>query len=382
MTDVATAELKSRVMDAIASQEAPAAGPVAVAPPVSRAKRRYRQDVALFARQVAVLFEGGIPMHQAVTMVAQRTTSRTFGPVLSRIADQIAQGTPVWTAMAGFPEVFDRLTVTMVKAGESSGEVAKTMHLLADSKEFGDEMERKVVNVMLFPLITAGIAFCVMLFLLTVIFPSMATRLEAADMELPVVTQIIWGLGVHAQGYWWLYTILFGFAVAGAVWFMKSKGHLVEFLKLRSPLVGSMVSASAVARFARTFGILLEAGIPVAEALELSRDAVDNRTIEGAVNEMRDSVKAGSTMSAPLARHWYFPPIAGDVIAIGEQSGSMPKLLHHLARMFDVQVRSKAERLTTFLEPVMTLLVAALVLVVALAMFVPYFAMFTQGLSM
>ncbi len=345
------------------------------------AGRRYRAEVTLFVRQLSVLFDGGLPLHQAVELIAKRSTSKVLSTPLKAIAGDVNKGTPLWKAMAAFPDIFDKLTITLVKAGEESGEATKTLDLLADSMEFGEEMERKVLNVMLFPMISILIAFSVLLFLLVVIFPSMAERFSEVDADLPFITNLIWGIGVNIQSFWFVYVILLGGLVGAAIWFVKSRGELFEFLKLRIPLVGKIFAMAAISRLSQTLSILLEAGFSTVDALELAKDTVNNKVIAAVVVEARDRAKAGGSIAEPFGKHWYVPEMTADIMAIGEETGNLSRLLGHLAKLFEVRVNDRSDRLITVLEPVLTLVVALITLVVALAMFMPYFALFTQGIG-
>ena len=220
-----------------------------------------------------------------------------------------------------------------------------------------------------------------LLFLLTVIFPSMAERFSDIDADLPFITSLIWGIGTNIQSFWFIYLILLGGLVGVAIWFVKSKGELFEFLKLRVPLVGKIFALAAISRLAKTLSILLEAGFSTVDALELAKDTVNNKVIATVVVEARDSAKAGGSMAAPFAKYWYVPEMTADIMAIGEETGALPKLLGHLAKLFEVRVNDRADRLITILEPVLTLVVALVTLIVALAMFMPYFALFTKGIG-
>jgi len=379
VSDDLKAKVRKAIEDESGSEKVVA---TAVSGGSQRAKRRYRTEVGLFVRQLGVLFDGGLPLHQAVDLIAKRTTSKHLGPYLSRISDDVSKGTPLWKSMQGFPDAFDRLSVSMVKAGEESGEASKTLDLLAESLEFGDELERKVINVMLFPMISILVALTVMLFLLVVIFPSMAERFAAADAELPAISSFIWGIGVNVQNYWYIYVVLLGGLIGAMIWFVTSKAYLIEFLKLRIPIIGKIFAMAAVARFAKTFAILLRAGFTTVDALDLAKAAVNNETIAEAIDEMKHAASEGSSMASPLTRHWYIPEMTADIVAIGEETGSLDHLLEHLAKLFELRVKDGSDRLVTILEPVMTLVVASLVLTVALAMFMPYFALFSQGIGL
>jgi len=376
-------DLKSKVRKAIESGEDGGGGttPPEMSPSQYLAARKYRTEVAMFVRELAVLFDAGLPLHKAMGLIAKRTSSSKLGQFLTGVSNQVETGTPLWKAMSSYPGVFNRLSVTLVKAGEESGEAGKTLRLAGDAMEFGDEMERRVINVLLFPMITLLVAAAVLMLLLTVIFPSMSHSFETAEFELPAITTFIWCIGVHLQSWWFLYVLLIVAAAVAMVFFIKSRLYLLEFLKLRLPLVGEMLAMSAMARFAKAFGVLLEAGLNAPDALELSRDVVDNATIAQAIEEMKVSALQGGSMATPLANHWYIPEMTADLIAIGEESGSLPELLGHMARLFDVKVKARAERLTTILEPVMTLVASLIVMIVALAMFLPYFGMIREGIG-
>ena len=364
--------------DAVETDQAEPSGPGFFAP------RLNIRNVATFCRQLAVLLDAGIPMVRALKILGRRTSGGGMKNLLTSVTTDVEAGGAFSTALqthgAGLPGV----VVPLCRAGEKAGELSKNLRYLADSLDHDAHIKSKVNNALIFPIITLGVALVVLLFILIVVAPKFRDLLTSqtnGDLpaDTPWISKVVFGASDVAQEPTGL--LIIGLVVAGVVFLIwrstTHKSYLMDFLKIRLPFVGGMVTTAAMARFGKTLSALLRTGVPVLESLRLSRETVDNLAIEQAIVAMEKSVENGGRMSAPLEEYWYVPELARDMIVIGEESGSMAEMLDNASEVFRAQVDQDQERLVSLIEPVMTLLLGVLVLLVVLAIFLPYVSVIT-----
>ena len=350
------------------------------------AQRLNIRSVATFCRQLAVLLDAGIPMVRALKILGRRTSGGGMKNLLASVTTDVEAGGAFSTALQTHGQGLPGVVVPLCRAGEKAGELSKNLRYLADSLDHDAHIKGKVSNALIFPIITFGVALTVLLFILIVVAPKFKDLLTIqSDGVLPEGTpwlsKVVFGASDVAQQPTGLLVI--GLVVAGLVFLawrsVTHKSYLMDFLKIRLPFIGRMVTTAAMARFGKTLSALLRTGVPVLESLRLSRETVDNLAIEQAIVAMEKSVENGGRMSAPLEEYWYVPELARDMIVIGEESGSMAEMLDNAAEVFRAQVDQDQDRLVSLIEPVMTLLLGALVLLVVLAIFLPYITVITNA---
>lgn len=340
--------------------------------------RLNMRNVATFCRQLAVLLDAGIPMVRALKILGRRTSGGGMRTLLANVTTDVEAGGSFSAALqthgAGLPGV----VVPLCRAGEKAGELSKNLRYLADSLDHDSRIKTKVSNALIFPLLTLGVALFVVLLILLVVAPTFRELLTSADPDAiskaGVLSRTVFAAADVAQEPVGLLVI--GIVIAGiafAVWrSFTHKSYLMDFMKIRLPFVGRMVTTAAMARFSKTLSALLRTGVPVLESLRLSRETVDNMAIEQAVVAMEKSVENGGRMSAPLEEYWYVPELARDMIVIGEESGSMAEMLENASEVFRAQVDQDQERLVELIQPVMTIGLGFIVLLLLIAIFVPY----------
>ncbi len=349
------------------------------------APRLNIRSVATFCRQLAVLLDAGIPMVRALKILGRRTSGGGMKNLLASVTTDVEAGGAFSTALQTHGQGLPGVVVPLCRAGEKAGELSKNLRYLADSLDHDAHIKGKVSNALLFPIITFGVAISVLLFILIVVAPKFKELLldQQGKMpeDLPWLSKVVFGASDVAQQPTGLLVI--GLVIAGLIFLawrsVTHKSYLMDFLKIRLPFIGRMVTTAAMARFGKTLSALLRTGVPVLESLRLSRETVDNLAIEQAIMAMEKSVENGGRMSAPLEEYWYIPELARDMIVIGEESGSMAEMLENASEVFRAQVDQDQERLVSLIEPVMTLLLGTLVLLVVLAIFLPYISIITRA---
>jgi len=342
--------------------------------------------VATFCRQLAVLLDAGIPMVRALKILGRRTSGGGLRNMLASVTTDVEAGGSFSVALQTHGVGLPGVVVPLVRAGEKAGELSQNLRYLADSLDHDAHVRGRVTNAMVFPIVTMSIASLVLVGLLGWIAPLFMDLLTeggnkpAPDMHW--ISDVVFSASDMMRSTGGVMFLLVGIALlVFVIWrSLTSRSYLVDFLKIRTPLLGTMVTTAAMARFAKTLAALLRTGVPVLESLRLARSTVDNLAIEQAIVAMEKSVENGGRMSAPLEEFWYIPELARDMVVIGEESGSMGEMLENLSEVFRTEVDRQQDRLVTLIEPIMTLMLGVLVLFVVLAMFLPYITLVTNSI--
>jgi len=344
--------------------------------------RMKGRDVLLFTRELSDLLSSGMTLGKALHTLSQRETGSAKDDVVRELRDEIVQGSSFSDALAKWPDTFSTLYVSMVRAGEASGQLAEVLERLATHYERVQDAREKVVMALVYPGIILSMGVVTIIFAMIFVVPRFSTIFEELGSTLPLPTLILIGASKGLMKYGWI--LLIGIVVAtgfvkralrtrtGRRWWDKKQ--------LQLPLVKLIVTANAYSHFARTLGTLLANGVPVLQALSIVEDTVGNVVIAEAVHDARDRVTDGATISGPLAQGGIFPPLLTDMLAVGEESGDMSSALEHIARRYDGELDRNVKVLTTVLEPIMILIMAVLVGFVAISMLLAVFDM-TSGLK-
>lgn len=337
--------------------------------------------VSTFSRQLAVLLDAGIPVVRALKILARRAKGG-MKDLIDRVTADVEAGGSFSTALQTHGEGLPGLVVPLCRAGEKAGELAKNLRYVADTIDHDLDVKDRVRAAMIFPLTTLGVTGAVLLFLLTFVAPMFKEIVNQIEgIELNWLSALVFNLS-DALAYNSVRFIVLVVGVGGgyaAYRGLTAKNYLLDFAKLRLPLLGQMVTIGAMARFSKTLAALLRTGVPVLESLRLARATADNLAIEAAIAAMEKSVEDGGRMSAPLEDFWYIPDLARDMVVIGEESGSMAEMLENLSDVFRAELNRMQSQLVALIQPVMTLVLGVCVLVVILGMFMPYLQILTQS---
>ncbi len=353
---------------------------------LSAPKREPRlsiRDLLLFSRELSDLLQSGMTLGTALNTLAKRKGKKGQDLIVIGLRDEIIKGASLSEALTMWPKSFGNLYVSMVRAGEASGQLSEALERLCKHYERLQEAHEKVMGALTYPAIVLGAGVLTMIFTMLVVIPKFAEVFEDIGGTLPLPTQILMGSSKFLLHYGWI--LLIGiFLLVG--WFKRSlkteKGRLRwDGFQLRMPIFKQIISANAFAQFARTLGALLQNGVPVLNALAIVENTVGNTVIAREIRDARTRVTDGSTISGPLAEGQVFPPLLTDMLAIGEETGDMPSALNNIARRYDSDLDRAVKVLTTVLEPILILVVAVLVGFVAVSMLMAVFEL-TSGLKM
>jgi type IV pilus assembly protein PilC len=335
------------------------------------------RDVVIFTRQFSTMINAGLPLVQALDILAKQTDNKALAETTRAVVADVESGNTVADALAKHPKAFTDLYVNMVAAGEAGGILDTILNRLATFLEKNDAIVRKVKGAMVYPAVifsVAGIAVSVLLIFVIPIFQNM---FASVNMELPLPTVVVISMSNFLKGYWWaLILAAFGAQQGFTRYYATPDGKLViDRLLLRMPILGDMLRKSAVSRFTRTLGTLISSGVSILDGLEITAKTSGNRVIQDAILESRASIAGGDTISAPLAKSAVFPPMVISMIAVGEQTGGLDEMLTKIADFYDDEVDAAVSALLSAMEPIMIVVLGTIVGGMVVAMYLPIFSM-------
>ncbi len=335
------------------------------------------RDVVIFTRQFATMINAGLPLVQALDILAQQTENKVLAEVTRQVVYDVESGQTLADALRKHPKAFSDLYVNMVAAGEAGGILDTILQRLAEFLEKNDAIIRKVKGAMVYPGVIMTVAAIAVSVLLIFVIPTFQTMFASVALELPLPTRIVIGLSKLLTGYWWVLLGVIGISVFGLNRYYKTPGGRLQIdaALLRFPVLGDVLRKSAVSRFTRTLGTLVSSGVSILDGLEITARTAGNMVIHNAVMESRQSIAGGDTIAAPLQRSKVFPPMVISMIAVGEQTGGLDEMLSKIADFYDEEVDAAVSTLLSLMEPVMIVVLGVIVGGMVVAMYLPIFDM-------
>jgi type IV pilus assembly protein PilC len=335
------------------------------------------RDIVIFTRQFATMINAGLPLVQALDILAKQSENPSLKEVTRQVVFDVESGHTVADALRKHPKAFSDLYVNMVAAGEAGGILDTILLRLAVFLEKNDALVRKVKGAMIYPGVILSVAVIAIGVLLLFVIPVFKEMFASVGMALPLPTRVVIGLSEFLQGYWYLVA---GGMVAG-VWLLRryyatSGGKLaIDRMLLKFPILGDVLRKSAVSRFTRTLGTLISSGVSILEGLEITAKTAGNRVIQDAIMESRASIAGGESIAAPLQKSQVFPPMVISMIAVGEQTGGLDEMLSKIADFYDEEVDAAVSGLLAMMEPVMIVFLGVVVGGMVVSMYLPIFDM-------
>ena len=330
----------------------------------------------IFTRQLATLIDSGLPLLRGLTVLAKQEPNPALKKTIEDLANSVHTGSTFSESLAQHPGIFNKLYVNMVKAGELGGVLELVLIRLAEYSEKAQKLKNKIVAAMVYPVIVMVIALAIMVFLLTVIVPKFEqifTDMLGSKDRLPGLTKFVINLSGNLSAN--IVPIGIGLFVSFVIYkfFSRTKGgrRFLDGVKLRMPLFGNVQRKSAISRFSRTLGTLVTSGVPILQALNITRDTAGNVVISQAVQNVHDAVKEGESIVNPLEASKVFPAMVISMVDVGEETGQLPEMLLKVADVYDDEVDNAVAALTSMLEPLMIVLLAVVVGVIVMALFLP-----------
>jgi len=335
------------------------------------------RDVVVFTRQFATMINAGLPLVQALDILAQQTDNKRLAEVTRAVVYDVESGNTLADALRKHPKAFADLYVNMVAAGEAGGILDTILVRLAEFLEKNDLIIRKVKGAMVYPGVIFSVAGIAVSVLLIFVIPTFQAMFASVNMTLPLPTRIVIGMSDLLTGYWWAIIGAVGMIAFGLNGYYKTtRGKLqIDRAMLAFPILGDVLRKSAVSRFTRTLGTLVSSGVSILDGLEITARTAGNMVIHNAVMESRASIAGGETIAQPLAKSKVFPPMVISMIAVGEQTGGLDEMLTKIADFYDDEVDAAVSTLLSLMEPVMIVVLGAVVGGMIVAMYLPIFDM-------
>ena len=333
------------------------------------------KHVMTFTRQLATLIDAGLPIMRSLAILREQVESVIFKEKIASMAHDIESGASLSDALAKHPGIFNKLYVNMVRAGEIGGVLEAVLNKIAEFLEKNQELISKVKSAMMYPIVVMGLATCIVAFILIKIIPKFDDMFKQLGGELPLPTQILVNasdLLVHKS-----YLVVIGLVLIIFTYKKINKNpkgkYMFDKIKLKLPVFGTLFKKLAIARFAGTLSTLINAGVPILQALDIVRDSSGNEVVARAMSEVYQSVKDGETIHEPLGKCSVFPPLVVHMVAVGEETGAIDQMLIKVAEAYEREVDDTVNGLTALLEPILIVFLGVLVGGIVIALYLPLF---------
>jgi len=335
------------------------------------------KEIARFTRQFSAMSNAGLPIIQSLSILEEQAQNPTLKGVIHKVTQSINGGSSLADALALHPKVFDRLYVHMVAAGEAGGILDGILMRLADYLEANERLKRKVKKAMTYPAMVAIVAIVVVIIMLTFVIPQFSSIFNDAGLELPWPTKVVMGLSDTIRDYFLiLTTALVAFIVVFNYLLKVPKFRLLfDGLMLKSPLFGDLLTKSTIARFARTLGTLLNAGVAITDALSVTAKTAGNTKVEQSILYIQRSITGGKPIADPMTETKIFPPMVIQMTAVGERTGGLGNMLIKVADFYDEEVDAAVDTLTSMIEPLIIVFLGGFIGFILVAMYMPMFSL-------
>jgi len=339
--------------------------------------------VTQFARQLSTLQDAGLPILRSLRILQEQQRSGSFKRIIGYVGDDIEGGSTLSEAFGKYPRAFDRLFVNMVAAGEAGGVLDLILARIADFKERSEKLKGRVKSAMVYPIVVLTAAFLILLGLMTFVIPQFKEVLEEmVGGDLNKFTQTVLGISQWiAYHYGWavLLGVPFGLVVLiRTVRQFRPGRHVLDTANLRLPVMGQLISKTSIARWTRTLGTLISAGVPILDALNVTRETAGNEVYASTLGKVHNSIRQGDTFAGPLRQSKTVDLLVSNMVAVGEETGDLDKMLIRVADNYDEQVEVLVGSLMSMLEPIMILVLGGIVMVIVLAVFLPMIQVITS----
>ena len=335
------------------------------------------KDLVLFSRQFATMIKSGVSLVRSLTILARQVGNTTLQETIEKVQEDVESGSSLSEAMAEHRDVFPQLFISMIAAGETGGVMDEVLEEMADHFERENDLKQQVTSAMAYPAVITLVAIVVVFFLIVVVLPSFVGIFAGLDTQLPLPTRILLQVSDIMSNYWYL---LIGGLVAffGGIYFYyqtEDGKKQIDWLLLKTPLIGDLITKISIARFSSTLSILLTSGVSILEGLEVVSNIISNQIIAERISQAQINVREGNSFTAPLSRDNVFPPLVIQMIKVGEETGSLEEMLEKVSDFYDQEVEYKVESMVSLIEPALILGLGLVVGSIVAAVMLPMFSM-------
>ena len=336
----------------------------------------------IFCRQFSIMINSGVSIVQALDVLIKQEENRTLKEALRNVAENVHKGFSLSESMRQYDKVFPNILVSMVEVGELSGNLDKALEDVSIHFEKENNIRGKIKTAMIYPCFIMAVAILAVIFMVIVIVPKFVSMFNVIGGELPAITQMVLNVANKLKEPLFLLKIVLIIAVA--VWLLnrfknsKEGGIIIDRLYFRIPLLRKEFKKILAARFARTLGLLVAAGVPIIQSFDVVSTVINNKVVQKGIENVKNEIRSGSNIAKPLAAMNIFPKMVTQMISVGEETGTMDTTVAKIADFYDEEVDRSIKRLTSIIEPVMILLIAIFVGIIVIAMIMPIFSLEEQ----
>lgn len=350
-------------------------GKSATAPKMFGSKKLKPKTIVVFSRQFATMIDAGIPILRCLDILTNQSKDPTMKAALEQVTTDVKGGLALNEAMVKHPNVFNKLYVNMIRAAEVGGILDQILDRLAGFLEYEADVRGKIKSAMMYPVLVLCFSVIMLFALFTFVLPKFKEIFTGMDVELPAITSALFKLGDFMQSFWWVIIL----AVVGTIMGIKQYGrttkgrYQLDFFKLKFPIIGELALKMSVARFTRTFGTLINSGVPMMRSLEIVGETMNNAVLANAIEVTRNSIREGQKLSDPLAKSGLFPNMVTTMIDVGEESGRLSEMLVKVGDFYDAEVEQTVKGLTSMIEPALIIFMGCVVGFIAISVMTPIF---------
>lgn len=369
-------KIKERSARKSAPRPGAAVGLAAAAPTVRRRVGRVpRKQLVQFTRQLSTLQDAGLPILRSLRVLEQQQKPGMLRVAIRTVADDVEGGATLSEAMARHPKAFDKLYTNMVAAGEAGGVLDTVLRRLAEFMEVAQRLKRRITGAMIYPIAVISVAVIIVLLIMKYVIPQFVPVFDSFGGELPGITMLLLNMSdwiAYQWGWAWIIGVPIGIVLCFTLLRKSDSGrYFVDSLKLKIPVVGKIMSKTAIVRWSRTLGVLLSAGVPILEAISITRDTAGNEVFARALGKVHDAIREGEDFATPLKQVKVVEPMVVNMVDVGEETGDLDKMLAKVAETYDEEVEVMVQAMVSLLEPFMVVALGVVVGFIVVAIFLP-----------
>lgn len=333
------------------------------------------KNLVVFSRQFATMIDAGIPILRCLEILTSQTKDQALKPALEGVTADVKSGQSLHDSMAKYPAVFNKLYVNMIRAAELGGLLDVILDRLAGFLEYESEVRSKIKSAMMYPVLVLIFSMVMLFVLFSFVLPKFKEIFDGMNVELPAVTSALFKMGDFMAAFWWIIILFVGGLLFGLKMYGKTERgrYQIDLIKLKMPIVGELTLKMSIARFCRTFGTLLNSGVPMMRGLEITGETLGNQVLSGAIDDTRESIREGQKLSDPLAASGLFPTMVTHMIDVGEESGRLSEMLVKVGDFYDGEVETTVKGLTSMIEPMLIIFLGCIVGFIAISVMTPIF---------
>jgi type II secretion system protein F len=344
-------------------------------------RRITTSDMATFNRQMADLLTAGVALVKALSILTKQTTNEVMREVVADVNSEVQGGATFADALARHPREFSNLYVAMVRSGEAGGMLPEVLERLADFSESEEQLRGRIKSALAYPVVMVVAGSGAVFVMFSYVVPKIVSTFEELDQTLPAMTQLLISMSTFTEQYWLFILVGLALSVAGLWQFLRTPDGraLWHRHQLRLPVLGDLVRKREVARFARTLGSLLKNGVPILTALNITREVANNTLVKSEIDKVKDEITQGAGLAQPLKQSLIFPAVTVNMMAVGEETGQLERVLLRISDSYEVEVDRKIKTLTALLEPLIICVMGLVVGFIVISMLLPIFFLDPTG---